>query len=117
MDRDLARVVASHAQLQRLDRLAGLLSGWVYLFAVVLALRLVGTAAERQIEHDRPGPGTRPDTAVFEHFVTAAGGRFTYRVLASTRLADGDLQAAIQNALEEGRLNEPEAGGTATLVV
>lgn len=116
MDRDQATIVRLRAELSRLDEVAVFLSGWNYLFAIGLALRLVKTAAERRIEHERSHLGGLPSRVV-EHFVTARGGRLTYRVLAHRQLEDGELQAAIQDALEEGRLREPEPGQTATLVV
>lgn len=116
MDRHRSQVVAGRAELKRLDTWRQLLSGWTYLFAIGLALRFAKTAAERRIEAERRVLGGLP-TRVVEHLVTAMGGRFTYRVLASKPMSDRKLQAAIQNALEEGHLKEPEPGETATLVV
>jgi hypothetical protein len=116
LDRDQATINTARTELGRLTAVALLLSGWPYLFAFGLALRLLKTAAESRIETERRGMGALP-TRVVEHFVTARGGRFTYRVLAPAPLSDGELQGAIQNALEEGRVKEPEPGETATLVV
>lgn len=51
-----------------------------------------------------------------ENVVTARSGMFTYRVMAFRHLAEHEQMDLIRQALEDGRLQEPEPGGTATLI-
>lgn len=52
-----------------------------------------------------------------EHWLTARGGSLTYRVLADEQLSQEELRRRVMEALQTGRLREPESGGTATLIV
>ncbi len=58
---------------------------------------------------------TREPTPV-ENLITAKGGQFTYRVMAYRRMEEGELEKVVWEALQSGRLKEPEPGGVATLV-
>ena len=116
MDQHRDGIVSRRAELRRINGVQQVLAGWPFLFALGLAIRFVKTAAERRLEAERRALAGLP-TAVVEHFVTAMGGRYTYRVLASRQMTDAELQAAIHNALEEGHLREPDTGESATLVV
>ncbi len=51
-----------------------------------------------------------------ENLITAKGGQFTYRVMPYRRMEKGELKGAVWEALESGKLKEPEPGGIATLV-
>jgi hypothetical protein len=51
-----------------------------------------------------------------ENFVTAKSGQVTYRVIAYRKMEKGELQRVVWDALQSGKLKEPEPGGTATLV-
>ena len=59
----------------------------------------------------------RAAPAMHEHFITAQHGALTYRVLAPRTLSEQDLRQAVWQALQDGRLAEPQPGQTATLVL
>jgi len=51
-----------------------------------------------------------------ENRITAREGRFTYRVMAFRTLTEAESRYVVLDALERGLLEEPEPGGTATLL-
>ena len=51
-----------------------------------------------------------------ENLITANHGQFTYRVMAYRRMENGELERVVWEALQSGKLKEPEPGGVATLV-
>lgn len=51
-----------------------------------------------------------------ENRITARDGRFTYRVMAYRHLTEEERRFVVLDALERGLLQEPEPGGTATLL-
>lgn len=62
---------------------------------------------EQHREDDRPS---------HEHVITARDGTLTYRVWAWRALGTEELREVVWQALQEGRLAEPEPGGTVELV-
>jgi len=59
---------------------------------------------------------TDPGLPSVENVITARGGMFTYRVMAHRYLSEQERMDAVREALAEGRLQEPESGGSATLI-
>jgi hypothetical protein len=51
-----------------------------------------------------------------ENLITAKGGQITYKVMAYRKMEKGELERAVMEALQSGKLKEPEPGGVATLV-
>jgi len=67
---------------------------------------------------DSVGFGSEGDEGApdVENFITARDGLFTYRVLAYCHLSADELMCAVREALEQGRIQEPEPGGTTTVL-
>lgn len=67
---------------------------------------------------DSVGFGTEEDADApdVENIITARNGRFTYRVLAYCHLSESERKQAVREALEQGRIQEPEPGGTTTVL-
>jgi hypothetical protein len=59
------------------------------------------------------GAGDGPDV---ENVITAHDGQFTYRVLAYRHLSVKERADIVRHALDHGHVEEPEPGGTATVV-
>lgn len=59
---------------------------------------------------------TAPTLPSVENVITARGGMFTYRVMAHRHLSEQERMEAVREALADGRLQEPESGGSATLI-
>lgn len=51
-----------------------------------------------------------------ENVIMARGGRFRYRVMAYRLLTEDERKKLVYDALQHGLLEEPEPGGTATLL-
>jgi hypothetical protein len=51
-----------------------------------------------------------------ENFITAQGGKFTYRVLAYRTLTTEEMVPLVFAALNTGQVSEPAPGATATLI-
>ncbi len=63
-----------------------------------------------------PAAETTKEPAPVENMITAKGGQLTYRVIAYRRMEKGEMERAVLEALQSGKLKEPEPGGIATLV-
>ncbi len=80
--------------------------GWV--ISLVWALKATDGGRIKHTEFiEEPEP--------VENLITAKNGQLTYRVMAYRRMEDGELQRTVWDALQSGRLREPELGGRATL--
>ncbi len=63
-----------------------------------------------------PGAKTAKEPELVENMITAKHGQLTYRVMAYRRMEKEELKWEVWEALESGKLKEPEPGGVATLV-
>ena len=88
-----------------------LLLGWTFLgWVVALVWALTATDSPR-IE---PTQAKEPEPV--ENLITAKHGQLTYRVMAYRKMENGELQRTVWEALQSGRLKEPEPGAEATLL-
>jgi len=71
---------------------------------------------DRDLDYVGIGEETDEDAPTVENVITARGGRFTYRVMAYRHLTEQERKELVLDALERGLIQEPEPGGTTTLV-
>jgi len=86
--------------------------GWTFLGWVVALVWALTATDNLPVKHAEPTKEPEP----VENLITAKGGKLTYRVMAYRRMEKGELERAVWEALQAGRLKEPEPGEIATLV-
>ncbi len=60
--------------------------------------------------------GETIDGSVCENVITSGNGKFTFKVYAHRYLTYEELKQVVWKALQDGTIEEPEPGATATLV-
>ena len=73
--------------------------------------------AKRRLPTEATTPPQPVWATTVESWITAEGGKFTYRILANRELSEDECKKVVMAALEDGRLREPEPGGQTTLVL
>ena len=78
-------------------------------------LLVTGLMAGKELRDPAPSSGDSPPPGVL-NVITAQRGRYTYHIYAHRALSEKEMIQLVGEAIEDGRLAEPEPGGTATLI-